>query len=193
MLGNRSGTRGRSRWTDAGRGPGLALDEQATELGRRARRQGRRWADRAERSLNTRRKRFGRGLENLGVALERRSKQLRRQDGVTAAAGRMVYRAGTVVEDAGEFIRTHDLQELGREAGALVRRRPLLIVGLAAGVGLALGSTFGSLKQRREQRRREELRREQLRRQAGAAASRHGLRGRLVGRRRPEIRIVTGP
>jgi ElaB/YqjD/DUF883 family membrane-anchored ribosome-binding protein len=77
-------------------------------------------------------------LESVGDRLEERGHQMEQRGGVQARAGQAALRASDALDSSADYLRTHDPAEMRDDLEHAIRERPLLSVGLAAGVGFLL-------------------------------------------------------
>lgn len=78
------------------------------------------------------------GLERLGDELEIRARTFEEAGGMQRHASQLVRRTGAAVDSGADYFRNREPDEMREDLEHAIRERPLVSVGLAAGVGFLL-------------------------------------------------------
>jgi ElaB/YqjD/DUF883 family membrane-anchored ribosome-binding protein len=95
--------------------------------------------DRAHEAVEQGRDKLAAGAERIGDRLHDRANELEQRGGVGGRVGTGLHRAGDSIEDAAEYVRSHDLSEVRDDLERQIRTHPLISVGIALGAGYILG------------------------------------------------------
>jgi ElaB/YqjD/DUF883 family membrane-anchored ribosome-binding protein len=137
-------------WEPSGGGPGSSATDKTQETVDQAK-------EKATQAVDTARERAGEvagqaaakadvGIEKAAGGLDRAADMLREKAGGTGAGGGAMQSAATVAADrldtAAQYLQGKDTDQLVAELEALVRRRPMESLLVAAGIGFVLSKAL---------------------------------------------------
>lgn len=82
--------------------------------------------------------RFADRLERVGDRLQERARRMEESGGVQGRAGHAARRASETIDRSADYIRNHEVNEMRDDFENVIRQRPLIALGIAAGVGFLL-------------------------------------------------------
>jgi ElaB/YqjD/DUF883 family membrane-anchored ribosome-binding protein len=94
--------------------------------------------ERVGEAAHSRKNRLADQLERVGDRIEERARNMEQTGGVQGKAGHVALRASETLDRSADYIRTHEVDEMRDDVEHAIRQRPLLSIGIAAGIGFLL-------------------------------------------------------
>lgn len=94
-------------------------------------------------------------IDRVSDRIDDRADQMELEGGLKGQAGKMMHKAGDVLENTAGYLRTHDIGTISDDLKGQIRSHPYLSVGAALGAGFVLGRVLAGEEEEEESRFRE--------------------------------------
>ena len=148
-------------------GPSPGMETGAGQVEEKAQRVREQVQGRLSRMAEAGKARIADQLDRLGQGLEDRARPWEEQGGGKGRSGSVVHRAGDMLENGAEYLRTHEIGQIRDDVRDQIVAHPFLSCGLALGTGFVLGRIFSPGEEEERYERPERRRRRGMTSRAG--------------------------
>jgi ElaB/YqjD/DUF883 family membrane-anchored ribosome-binding protein len=133
-------------------GPSPGMETAAGKVEEKVQEGRERVQGRLSRMAESGKERIAERLDRLGQGLEDRARPWEEQGGGKGRIGSAVHRAGDMLEDSAEYLRTHEIGQIRDDVREQIVAHPFLSCGIALGTGFVLGRLFSPGEEERYER-----------------------------------------